>query len=235
MKTLQEMLNDAGHRWSGLAARAGSVSISGMKSGFRPGWKVPDPSFYQHEGVQEVLFVTHGDTSNMGTNYLKDGTSYTKPYRTLFRFPLEQSTGQPYPAGAGLNIPTYVSCSCPAFRFFCERQATDEDSSDITFSNGGAYRVNTPTYICKHLVATSRRAVAERPKVGTGVTGDTKGQEPKKVQPKRRDPMRPVRPAERSDSVNPETRKVSATSAYSLPQTWLGRIMYILFNERTGR
>lgn len=229
------MLNDAARRWVGLAERAGSVSISGVKSGFRAGWKVPDTSFWNSEGVQEVIFVTHAGSMGMGIHPLKDGTSYTKPYRTVFRFPLDPATGGPFSDSVGLNIPTYVSCSCPAFRFFCEREATDEDSSDITYSDGSGYRVNKPTYICKHLVATATKAIAERRKIGVAVTGDTQGTEPGKVKPKRRDPMSPVRPHERSDSTNPKTRKVSATSATGIPQTWIGRLVYVLFNERSGR
>ena len=229
------MLNDAARRWAGLAARAGGVTVGGVKSGFRPGWKVPDSTYWTAEGVQEVIFVTFGSNANMGVNSLSDGTSYTKPYRTVFRFPLDPATGEPFPDSSGLNIPTYVSCSCPAFRFFCEREATDEDSSDITFSNGGPYRKNQPTYICKHLVATANRAVGLRRKIGMNVTGDTKEQEPKKVQPKRRDPTRPVLPNERSDSVSGKTRKVAATASFGIPQTWLGRLVYILFNERSGR
>jgi hypothetical protein len=55
------------------------------------------------------------------------------------------------------------------------------------------------------------------------------------MKPKGRDPMKTVAaPGKRSDSVN-ETGKDSATSAYSMPNTWMGRLMYILFNARTGR
>lgn len=234
MLTLQEMLNAAAHRWTGLAARASAVTVSGVTSGFRPGWKVPDPAYNIHEGVQEIIFITHSDNQS-GTTYLKDGSSYTRPYRTVFRFPLDPSTGQPFPDGIGMSIPTYVSCSCPAFRFYCEKEATSNQSSDIIFSNGGAYRTNDPTYICKHLVATAKKAITLRRKIGTQVSASTTKKEPDKVQPRRRDPMQPARNQPGSDSVNPETRKVSATSSSGIPQTWIGRLVYVLFNERSGR
>ena len=46
--------------------------------------------------------------------------------------------------------------------------------------------------------------------------------------------MKLVRPNERSDSIS-KTSKVSATDSFNIPQSWLGRLMYILFNARTGR
>ena len=232
MLTLQEMLNAAAYRWQGLAARASAVTVSGINSGFRPGWQVPDPSY--PGGVQEVIFVTHSGNDKMGMNYLKDGTSYAKPYRTIFRFPLDPATGQPFPESAKLNIPTYVHCSCPAFRFYCEKEATTSKSSDIINSNGAGYRTNEPTYICKHLVATATKAIALRRKIGTGVTSSSAKPDPKAVSPKRRDPNS-ARRAANSNSVNPPTRKVSATSSSGIPQTWLGRLLYVLFNERSGR
>lgn len=227
------MLNDAGNSRHGRTARAGGITIQGKKSGFRADWKVPETEFWGNPGVQEVIFVTLGSMGNMGTNRLSDGTSYTKPYRTTYRFPLDQSTGEPYADTLGLNIPCWVHCTCPAFRFYCERHATDEGSSDIIESNGGPYRVNTPNYLCKHLIATSKHAVTERRKIGMGVTADTIQPDTTRMQPKGRDPMKTVVNA-RSDSVS-ATGKDSATSASTMPNTWIGRLMYILFNERTGR
>lgn len=236
-------MNAAGNRWQGLAARAADVSISGSNSGFRPDWQLPDWSY--PPGVQEIVFVTHSSEGKPpGTHSLSDGSAYTKPYRTLFRFPLDPATGQPFPAGVGLNIPTYVSCSCPAFRFYCEEEARGEQSSDTIYSNGGPYRTNRPTYICKHLVATAKKAIQLRRKVGNKVTSDTNQSVPNKQQPKNRSTTPPRQTpggarrtgaTTRADSVNPPTRRVAATSGSGIPQSWVGRLMYILFNERTGR
>jgi hypothetical protein len=236
MKTLQEMLNDAGNSRHGRTARASNISIQGKKSGFRSDWKVPETEYWDAPGVQEVIFVTFGSMEKMGTNRLSDGTSYTKPYRTTYRFPLDQTTGKPFNDSLGFSVPCWVHCTCPAFRFYCERHATDDGSSDIIESNGGSYRVNTPNYLCKHLIATAKHAVTERRKVGMGVTADTKQPDPPRMKPKGRNPMADMSRfnSMRSDSVN-TTSKTSATSMDALPQSWMGRLMYVLFNDRTGR
>jgi hypothetical protein len=233
---LQEMLNDAGNSRHGRTARAGSISIQGKKSGFRPDWKVPETEFWNSPGVQEVIFVTFGSMEKMGTNRLSDGTSFTKPYRTTYRFPLDQSTGEPYNDALGTSVPCWVHCTCPAFRFYCERHATDDGSSDIIESNGGPYRKNTPNYLCKHLIATANHAVTERRKIGKEVTGDTQQPDTPRMKPKGRDPTADMSKFDnmRSDSVS-STSKNSATSEYYIPSSWMGRLMYILFNDRTGR
>ena len=213
-----------------ISQRAATVSVHGMKTGFRSGWKVPDTSYWGSPGVQEIMFTTQASDS-------KADRRFRQPYKTIFRFPLDQATGQPYGPGIGENdLPCYVTCSCPAFRYYSEVALVKQNNTDQIDSNGQFPKINNPNmepYICKHLFATASRAMAERTKVGVTASMSTVQDDP--APPKNRDPEAPV-PGSKAHTGR-KTPKVSATAskANTLPQTWLGRLTYILFNDRTGR
>lgn len=237
MLTLGQLLratNAASQRSSGrgISERASKVSIQGVKTGFRDGWKVPDTSYWQSPGVQEVLFVTQASDS-------KTDRRFRKPYQTAFRFPLDQATGGPYPTGASANdLPVWVNCTCPAFRYYSEVAVTKKNSSDIIESDGSLPRQNNPQmepYICKHLFATAKMAMDKRRSIGVTASMSTVQDDP--LKPKGRDPEQADRTQQRKATPGRKTPKVSATAARpnTMPQTWLGRLAYILFNDRSGR
>jgi hypothetical protein len=214
-----------------VSERASKVSISGIKTGFRDGWKVPDTAYWGSPGVQEVLFVTQASDS-------KTDRRFRKPYQTMYRFPLDQASGSPYPTGASANsLPVWVNCTCPAFRYYSEVALTKSQSSDIIESDGSLPRKNNPQmepYICKHLFATAKMAMDKRRTIGVTASLATLQDDP--LKPKNRDP-------EKVDAISPKsqkgrkTPKVSSTAskANDLPSTWLGRLNYILFNDKQGR
>jgi hypothetical protein len=228
MLTLGQLLRATAQR-EGIAERASKVSVQGSKTGFRDGWKVPDPAYHASPGVQEILFVTQASDS-------KTDRRFRKPYRTIYRFPLEQATGNPYPPGSSAdNLPVWVSCTCPAFRYYSEVAVKNQGNSDVLESDGSFPRINNPSmapYMCKHLFATANAAIQKRRTIGVTASLYTAQDDPAK--PKGRDPEATDLRRRRPPSKTP---KVSATAAKpaSLPQTWLGRLAYILFNERSGR
>lgn len=233
MLTLGQLLKatqSASQRGSGrsVSERASKVSIQGIKSGFRPDWKVPDTAYWGSPGVQEVLFVTQASDS-------KTDRRFRKPYQTMYRFPLNPSSGGPYPSGASANdLPVWVNCTCPAFRYYSEVALTRKNSSDIIESDGSTPTQNNPRmepYICKHLYATAKVAMDKRRTIG--VTASTATLQDDPLKPKKRDPERPGVETPQSQKGR-KTPKVSATAAKptTIPQTWLGRLAYILFNER---
>jgi hypothetical protein len=213
-----------------ISQRAATVSVHGNKSGFRSGWKVPDTAYWGAPGVQEILFVTQASDS-------KTDRRFRQPYKTIFRFPLEQATGQPYDSGTGANdLPVYVTCSCPAFRYYSEVALMAKSNTDQIESNGQTPRINNPgmkPYVCKHLFATAKAAMLKRATVGVTATVATLQDDPAK--PKNRNPETPE-PTSRAHAGR-KTPDVSSTAskANTLPQTWLGRLNYILFNQRQGR
>jgi hypothetical protein len=236
MLTLGQLLKatqSASQRGSGrsVSERASKVSISGVKTGFRDGWKVPDTAYWGSPGVQEVLFVTQASDS-------KTDRRFRKPYQTMYRFPLNQASGSPYPSGASANdLPVWVNCTCPAFRYYSEVALTKKNSSDIIESDGSLPRQNNPQmepYICKHLFATAKMAMDKRRTIGVTASMSTLQDDP--LKPKGRDPEKVVVGTPQSQKGR-KTPKVSATAAKptTIPQTWLGRLAYILFNERAGR
>jgi hypothetical protein len=212
-----------------ISQRAATVSVHGSKTGFRSGWKVPDTAYWGSPGVQEILFVTQASDS-------KTDRRFRQPYKTIFRFPLNQATGQPYESGVGANdLPVYVTCSCPAFRYYSEVALMSKNNTDQIESNGQFPKINNPNmepYICKHLFATAKQAMQQRPTIGVTATVATLQDDPAK--PKNRNPEAPE-PGSKA-TVGRKTPKVSATASKSstLPQTWLGRLNYILFNQRQG-
>jgi hypothetical protein len=227
MLTMGQMIKAATKRWKGLRDRAAKVSVSGVKSGFRSNWKVPDTSYWVAPGVQEVTFVT------LASDSVTD-RRFRKPYTTIFRFPLNPATGEPYPAGTGTSdLPVWVHCSCPAFQYYCEVAVKNGDSTDQISSDGSFPKQNNPSMepiICKHLLATANSAMQKRKSMGVTASVDSLQDDP--AEPKDRDPeatARAPRPAGRKTPRN----ALTASSPQSLPQTWLGRLAYILFNERT--
>jgi hypothetical protein len=211
MLNLSQMMQAAARRWPGLRERAGKVTIQGAKSGFRDGWKVPDVAYWDNPGVQEIMFVTIA--SDSGTD-----NRFKKPYRTIFRFPLDPSTGAPY----------------ASFRYYSEVALTGRDNSDVIESDGSYPRINNPQmdpYICKHLFATAEAAVEKRKTLGVTASAHTRQKEPRRLEPKGRQAVDP------GAAKGPRTSKEAVTLARpsTIPQTWLGRLAYILFGEKGGR
>lgn len=212
----------------GISDRAAKVSISGVKTGFRYGWKVPDTAYWGSPGVQEVLFVTQASDS-------KTDRRFRKPYQTMFRFPLDQSTGSAYASGTNANsLPVWVNCTCPAFRYYSEVAVTKKGSSDIIESDGSLPRQNNPQmepYICKHLFATAKIAMDKRRTIGVTASLATLQDDP--LKPKNRDPERVDR-RQQSQAGKRKTPKSAITAAHptDIPSTWLGRLAYILFNKK---
>jgi hypothetical protein len=236
MLTLGQLLKatqSASQRGSGrsVSERASKVSISGVKTGFRDGWKVPDTAYWGSPGVQEVLFVTQASDS-------KTDRRFRKPYQTMYRFPLDQTSGSPYAPGASANdLPVWVNCTCPAFRYYSEVALTKQNSSDVIESDGSLPTKNNPQmepYICKHLFATAKMALDKRRTIGVTASTHTLQEDP--LKPKRRDPEKVVVGTPKSQKGR-KTPDVSATAANptTMPQTWLGRLGYILFNAKQGR
>jgi len=229
MLTLGQLLRytNSASSGTGISERASKVSVRGAKSGFRPSWKVPDPAFHASPGVQEILFNTQSSNS-------KTDRRFRKPYQTTYRFPLEQATGNPYPSGASADkLPVWVYCSCPAFRYYSEVAVKNQGNTDVIESDGSYPRQNNPNmepYVCKHIFATAKQAMDKRRTIGVTASMSTVQDDPAK--PKGRNPEAPA-----IGTKSRQTPKVSATAAnpQSLPQTWLGRLSYILFNDRTSR
>ncbi len=219
----------------GIQARAASVSVQGAKTGFRPDWRVPDTAFWGTPGVQEVMFITIASDSKT------DGARFKKPYRSIFRFPLDPATGSPYPPGTGADqLPCYVHCTCPAFRYYSEVALNREQNSDIIESDGSYPRKNNPglePYVCKHLFATAKQAMQKRPSIGVTASVYTNQAEPGRLKPKGRQPIdrrrgeRPVRSTNRT-SKTPLTASNRSVAQTGLPATWIGRLVYVLFGER---
>lgn len=235
MLTLGQLLkatSSASQRGSGkgISERASKVSIQGVKTGFRDNWKVPDTAYWNSPGVQEVLFVTQASDS-------KTDRRFRRPYKTMFRFPLDPTSGAPFAGGASANdLPVWVNCTCPAFRYYSEVAISRSKSSDIIESDGSTPTKNNPSmepYICKHLYATAKIAMDKRRSIG--VTASTATLQDDPLKPKNRDPEHVER--RRQENTGRKTPDVSATAAKptTIPQTWLGRLAYILFNERSGR
>lgn len=211
----------------GIRDRAAKVSVQGSKAGFRSGWKVPDTAYWGAPGVQEILFVTQASDS-------KTDRRFRQPYQTIFRFPLNQTTGQPYESGVGANdLPVYVTCSCPAFKYYSEVALMAKNNTDQIESNGQFPKINNPNmepYICKHLFATAKDAMQRRASIGVTASLSTLQEDPAK--PKNRNPEAPV-PGSKVHAGR-KTPKVSSTDAnpITIPSTWLGRLNYILFGRR---
>ncbi len=211
----------------GIGERAAKVSVQGSKTGFRRDWKVPDTAYWGAPGVQEILFVTQASDS-------KTDRRFRQPYKTIFRFPLNQATGQPYASGVNANdLPVYVTCSCPAFRYYSEVALMSKNNTDQIESNGQFPKINNPNmepYICKHLFATAKDAMQKRASIGVTATVATLQEDPAK--PKNRNPEAPA-PGSRVHAGR-KTPKVSATDAKptTIPSTWLGRLNYILFGNK---
>jgi hypothetical protein len=188
---------------------------------------VPDPAFHSAPGVQEVLFNTQSSNSTTDRRF-------SKPYKTTYRFPLDQSSGGPYPSTASAdNLPVWVYCTCPAFRYYSEVAVKNQGNSDVIESDGSYPKQNNPNmepYVCKHIFATAKQAMDKRRTIGVTASMSSVQEDPAK--PKGRNPEAPTLGTKKA-----ETPKVSATAAnpQSLPQTWLGRLSYILFNDRTAR
>lgn len=210
-----------------ISQRASTVSVQGSKSGFRSDWKVPDTAYWGAPGVQEILFVTQASDS-------KTDRRFRQPYKTFFRFPLDQATGQPYGSGVGANdLPVYVTCSCPAFRYYSEVALIAKNNTDQIDSNGQFPKINNPNmepYICKHLFATAKNAMQMRASVGVTATIATLQEDP--VKPKNRDPEAPV-PGSKAHPGR-KTPKDGLTEAHktTIPSTWIGRLNYILFGNK---
>ena len=214
-----DLIKAASKRWPGLRERAAKVAVRGLKSGFRSDWSVPDPGY--GEGVQEVVFSTLASDS-------KTDTRFRKPYETVFRFPLNPATGSPYPSGTGTtDLPVWVSCSCPSFRYYCEIALKSEGNSDSVHSDGSFPRVNNPDMspiVCKHILATANAAMQKRKTIE--VTAEITGKDSAEVKDRKT--------TEKRQSRTRKTPRDSLTASRpeGLPQTWLGRLAYILFNSR---
>lgn len=224
-----DLIKAANKRWgSGLRERAAKVSVSGTKTGFRDDWRPDDPSYATSRGVQEVSFKTLASDSTTDRRF-------SKPYNTVYRFPLNPATGEPYPPGTGTNdLPVWVSCSCPSFQYYCEVALKREGNSDKIHSDGSFPRVNNPSMepiVCKHIIATSNAAMQRRKTIA--VTAAVTGEDPAEV--KDRDPSKGgLREGSATRRRTPK-EPLTAAKHQSLPQTWMGRLMYILFNERRTR
>ncbi len=233
MLFLQQLIV-AGTTWPGLRERAAQVMVQGQKSGFRSDWKVPDTDYWDAPGVQEVYFVTIASDS-------RTGYRFKKPYRTIFRFPLDPETGAPYPSGhSPSSLPCWVHCTCPAFQYYCEVALTREQNSDIISSDGSYPGHTNPSmapYVCKHLFATAQTAMSVRDGMGVTASLASKQDDPRELEPKRRDPMRgsnipgrdPKATTKRSTPKTPLTAKPAGKALADLPSTWHGRLMYVLF------
>lgn len=217
--------NDRDQR--GIRARAAKVSVQGSKAGFRSNWKVPDTAYWGAPGVQEILFVTQASDS-------KTDRRFRQPYKTIFRFPLNQSTGQPYDSGVGANdLPVYVTCSCPAFRYYSEVALMAKNNTDQIESNGQFPKVNNPNmepYVCKHLFATAKDAMQRRSSIGVTASIDTLQEDPAK--PKNRNPEAPVRASKAQTGRKTPKDSITAAHKTTIPSTWIGRLNYILFGNK---
>jgi len=114
---------------------------------------------------------------------------------------------------------------------------TKKNSSDVIESDGSLPRKNNPQmepYICKHLFATAKMALDKRRTIGVTASIATLQDDPMK--PKGRDPEKVVVGTPQAQKGR-KTPDVSATAANptNIPQTWLGRLGYILFNAKQGR
>jgi len=222
--TMGDLIKAATTRWPGLRDRAARVYVQGIKTGFRSDWSVPDAAY--GTGVQEVSFTTLASDS-------KTDRRFRKPYKTVFRFPLNPATGNPYPPGTGTeDLPVWVSCSCPSFQFYCEVALNNQRNSDIIHSDGSFPRVNNPSrepIICKHILATVNSAAQKRKNIP--VTAEVTGEDPAKVTNRDTDNI----PFQGKPKRQTPTDSLTASNPKGLPQTWLGRLVYILFGERTTR
>lgn len=222
-----DLIKAANKRWGagGLRERAAKVSVSGVKAGFRHGWRVDDPDYAASRGVQEVAFITIASDS-------KTDRKFRKPYNTVFRFPLNPATAEPYASGVGTSeLPVWVSCSCPSFQYYCEVALKNQGNSDSIHSDGSFPRKNNPSMdpiICKHIIATANAAMQKRKTIP--VTGSVTGQDPAEV--KDRDPLKGGMVPGASKGRKTPKDALTASRPQGLPQTWLGRLTYILFGRK---
>ena len=66
-----------------------------------------------------------------------------------------------------VNSEVWVSCSCPYWKYYLEVAVTNKGSSDVLESNGEFPFIRNPKmrpYLCKHLVALSKKAPTVRAK-----------------------------------------------------------------------
>ncbi len=62
------------------------------------------------------------------------------------------------------TTPVWVSCTCPAWLFFCEVAVAGAGSTDVLYSNGAAPVVRNPSgtpYLCKHIYAVAAVGIDE--------------------------------------------------------------------------
>jgi len=219
--TLGDMLKAAIQKWPGLKERASKVSVRVLNTGFRPDWQVPDPEY--SNGVQEISFSTLASDS-------KTDRRHRKPYETVFRFPLNSATGEPFPPNTNASsLPVWVSCSCPSFQYYCEIALKARGNSDHVHSDGSFPVINNPEMspiICKHVLAASNTAMQKRKTIS--VNKKITGKDPAEVKGRKTgDTLK--RATKRRTPRDPLT----ASNPGSLPQTWLGRLAYILFKSRS--
>jgi len=230
MLTVGQLLKAADQLWAGrgLRERASTVSVGGVKTGFRANWKVPETEYWVSPGVQEVIFTTQSSAS-------KTDRKFKQPYTTIFRFPLNPATGAPYSPGTSTNeLPVWVTCSCPAWRYYCEVAVKSQGNSDIIDSNGSYPARNNPQMVptvCKHLFATVKQAMSKRESIGVTASMHTAQDDPVNV--KSRDPEADV-PGRSATARTTPRNALTAANPTSMPQTWMGRLMYVLFNARKG-